>query len=196
MLFWIVDNQWVLFALCGLVTVGFAAAWWNTRNNKWLLGCAAGVALIVAVLVLQILVVTDRQQIERNIDAMRDALNNAKVDEAAKYFDDEVTVELSGGMKMTVSNKQLEDLARANMKGYAVTKVATGRVDFVELARPKAVVTFMVQAQDDSNKTGRCRMEFVLNSQGKWRAKTFSVESFIGGQKAPVLFWFGGAPRI
>jgi hypothetical protein len=196
MLYWIFDNWLFIQALLGIITINFGAVWWQTRKKKWLIACCATVAVMVLLAALSFMVVTDQQQIERNIDAMRNALNSGKPDEAAKYFDEEVKVELANNKTITLTNKELEALAKYNMKVHGVKKVETGRVDFEEVSRPKAVVTFMVRAEEDPSKVGRCRMEFVLTPQGKWRVKTFAVESFVGGQKSPVLFWIGGTPGI
>jgi hypothetical protein len=192
MLFWIVDNKVFVLGLFGIMAVFAAGGWWQTRKKAWLIGSGVMLAAMVVVVALSLSTVTDQMQIENNIDAMRDALNNGKPEEASKYFNDEVTVELAGNKNLKLTNKELEALAKYNMQRYGVKKVETGRVDFEELSRPKAVVSFMVRAEDDPAKTGRCRVEMVLTPQGKWRVKTFTVESFFGGQKSPALFWIGG----
>src|ERR1700736_2124348 len=97
MLFWIVDNVWMIVFVLAIVALGFGYAWWLTRRARWLIGSGVSVGLIVLLFVLSLLIVTDQKQIRANIDAMRNAINAGKADEAAKYFDDVVTVDTSKG---------------------------------------------------------------------------------------------------
>jgi hypothetical protein len=190
MLFWIVDNVWMIVFVLAIVALGFGYAWWLTRRARWLIGSGVSGGLIVLLFVLSLLIVTDQKQIRANIDAMRNAINEGKAEEAAKYFDDMVTVDTNRG-SFQVPNKALQDYAKSNMRGHAVKQVETGKVDFESLTDSKAVVNFMVRADDDMQKTGRCHMEFTRTPQGKWVVKRFTVEAWIGSTKANVLFPFG-----
>jgi hypothetical protein len=190
MLYWMVDNVAVVLLLLGMVALGFGALWWVNRKRSWLIGCGVTLALMVLVFILSLVIVTDRKQIEGNIDGIRNAFNAGNTEDAAKFFDEIVTVDTRYGA-ITRSNKELKELAKGTMQHYGVKQVATGKVDFEELAGSKAVVNFMVQADDDMGKTGRCRMEFERNAEGKWLVKRFTVEAWLGGAKVPVLFPFG-----
>lgn len=191
MLYFAVDNALYVLLLLGAVVAAFASAWWNTRDRRWLIGSGVGAVLMALVVVLRLLIVTDQMQLESNIDSIRTAFNHGKAEEASRYFDDEVSVDTLRG-PVTLPNKTLENLARTNMQHYGVKQIVTGPVTFEDITPPKAVASFLVWADDDHNKMGRCRMEFV-QKQGKWRVKTVTVESMIGGQKAPsVLLPFYG----
>jgi hypothetical protein len=190
MLYEIVDNSSLLLLGLGIVALCFGAAWWTTRRGKWLIGSGVCVAMMALIFVLSLFVVSDRQRIERNIDEMRNAVNTGKPEEAARFFDDVVTVDTRTG-SVKVPNQLLKAYAKSNMNHYQVKQVETGSVDFEEMTGSKAVVSFMVRADDDWGKTGRCRMEFTKTPQGKWLCKRFTVESYIGGQTSPVLFPFG-----
>jgi hypothetical protein len=195
MLYWIVDNDLVVQVLLGVMAIGLGMAWWQTRKKFWLIGTGVAVVLMLVVLWLALTVVTDRMQIERNIDGMRTAINAGNAEEAAKFFADEITVETNSGL-IKLSNKRLQTLAKGNMQKYGVKQVETFRVKFEELDRPNAVVNFVVRADDDPAKTGRCRMEFTLTPQGKWRVKAFTVVYLLGDQKTPALFPIGDASEL
>jgi hypothetical protein len=190
MLWWIVDNApWVLFFL-GIVALCFGAAWWTTRKNKLLIPCGIVVGLMVLVWVMSLFVVTDRMQLERDVQTMRDLVNAGKFDEAIEHFDEEVKVDTASG-EVTVKKSKLRDLTKGNMSHYRVKKVVVHNINVEEVNRPKATVSFLV-GPDDSIERGRCRMGFGLTPQGKWRVQTFTVESMTNSQKAPLLFPFGG----
>jgi hypothetical protein len=191
MLFWIADHVLEIVFVLAIVALGFAYAWWLTRKTRWLIGSGVCVGLMLLLFVPSLFIVTDQQQIRGNIDAMRNAINAGKAEEAAKYFDDVVTVETKSG-SFSVSNKALKDYAKGNMNNYKVKQVETGRVDFETLTDSKAEVSFMVRADDDMSKTGRCQMEFTRTPQGKWLVKRFTVVAWFGSAKQePALFPFG-----
>jgi hypothetical protein len=195
MLFWIVDNATYFLIILAIVAAGFGTAWWQTRKRYWAIGGGVTVALMALVFILSLVVVTDEKQIRLNIEAMRDAINAGKAEEAAKYFDDEVEVVTANG-SVKLPNNILEKMAKSNMVQYGVRKVDTGSVGFDKLSRPNAEVSFMVWAEEDPGKRGLCKMELVRTPQGQWRVRKFNVEAAIGGAKiGPVLF-FGGNFKI
>ena len=186
---WIVDHiDWVLIFL-GLVAAALAVAWWNTRRRPYLIGAAAMVGLMLVCYVASLFIVTDAMQLSRNVDGIRDAINAGKPEEAMQFFENKVIVKTASGPQ-EYSKDSLVKLARLNMQHYAVKKVFTRRVQVEELHRPKATVRFAV-SNEEGDKTGWCVMKFH-HADGKWRVEEFTVESFVGGQTAPVLFPFGG----
>src|SRR5262245_15381975 len=176
-----VDNAVFYEALLALIAIGLGVAWWKTRNRRWLLSCGIPLALMIILVVLTFVVDTDRKQIARNVDSMRDAINAGNAAEAAKYFDENVTIDTRNG-KFTMSNKYLEKMAKGTMGAYQVKQVETGRVEVEELSGAKAMAKFMVRDADNPGQMGWCRMEFVRTPNGKWLVKWMTVESYIGGQ--------------
>lgn len=80
MLAWIADQANVLYFVLGVAVLLLLAIGWRTRRAKYW-GYAAGAAgLLLLVYLLTKLVVTDRQQIALNLDAMRQATIDAKPD--------------------------------------------------------------------------------------------------------------------
>jgi hypothetical protein len=184
MLFWIVDNQLWVLVLLALVGLGFGWMWWLTRDKRWLIGDGVAAALAAGVVVLALFVVTDRMQLERNVDAIRDAVNAGKFDEALKHFEDQVEVE-TATKKEKVPKVLMAEVARRNKDKYGVQHVFTSAFDVDEISRPNAAVRFVIIT--DNEQRGWCKMRFRLSPEGQWRVTGFTVESYIGGQVAPVL---------
>src|SRR2546428_6870710 len=109
---------------------------------------------MVVLFVLSLVIVTDRKQLARNVDSMRDALNAGKFDEALKFFDDKVTITaLASGSSVgtTVYEKsKLVPLAKQNQQYYKVKKISTGTVAVNELSRPHAKIRFLIIDADDT----------------------------------------------
>jgi hypothetical protein len=188
MLWWLVDNFGIVCWALGIVALGFAAAWWITSRNKCLIGVAVPLVLIVSCWFLSLYVVTDSMLLVQSVESMRDLVNAGKIHDAIEYFDNDVTVDTSGGV-IPFKKAELQELAKNNMRRYGIKQVVTNKIEVEELARPKAKVTFYI-GPEDSSERGRCIMSFVLSPDGKWRVKKFTVESVIGGQKSPLVFPF------
>jgi|SRR5579862_1833118 len=186
MLWWVVDNLGLVCVALGIVALCFAAAWWTTRNNKLLAGVAVPIVLIVSAWFLTLFVVTDSMLLVQSVESMRDLVNAGKIHDAIEYFDNDVTIDTSGGV-IPFKKSDLQELAKSNMRRYGIKQVVTNKIEVEELARPKAKVTFYI-GPEDSSERGRCIMRFVLSPDGKWRVKTVTVESVIGGQKTPLVF--------
>src|SRR5262245_52687111 len=167
MLFWIVDNVGVVLLVLGLVALGFGAAWWSTRKHKLLIGVAVPLVLMAVAWGLSLFVVTDRMQLERNVDAIRDAVNAGNLDEALTFFEDQVDVELASGKVVGVKKEQMAALANRNKSHYQVKKVFTSSFRVEELSRPKAVAKFVIIT--DQNYRGWCTTGWVRGPDGKWR---------------------------
>jgi hypothetical protein len=187
MVWWIVDNNSVVLLVLGIIALGFAALWWTRRNNKLLIGVGVPLVLMLLTWVLSQYIVTDRIQLARDVETMRDLINAGKLDEAIGHFADEIKIDTSQG-EQTFKKAEIAALAKLNMKRYGVKKVVTNKIEVQEVNRPKATVTFYV-GPEDSGDRGRCIMGFEL-ADGKWRVRTFTVESVIGGQKSPLVFPF------
>jgi hypothetical protein len=190
MLWWIVDNVTLVMLVLGTVALCFAAAWWIRRNNKLLTGAGIAAGLMVLAFVLSLVIVTDRIQLTRNIETMRDLFNEGKLDEALEYFEDVIHADTVQG-NLQYKKADLKPLARSNLKLYSVKRIVINSIDVEKVDRPSATVNFVIGPEDDSAR-GRCAMEFVLGRDGKWRVSKFGVTSYIGGQKSPLLFPFSG----
>jgi hypothetical protein len=188
MLWWIVDNLSVVLLALGIVALCFGAGWWTTRRNKLLYGVAVPGVLMLFAWVLSLFIVTDRMRLVRDVEEIRDQVNAGKLDDAIRHFDAEVTVDTVNG-EHTFKSAAIRDLAKKNMGVYGVKKVNVWGITVEQVARPKATVAFFI-GPEDSPERGRCTMQFVLASDGKWRVRMFGVESVIGGHKSPLLFPF------
>jgi hypothetical protein len=188
MLWWIVDNLSIVLLVLGIAALCFAAAWWSTRKTQLLIGVGVPILLMPLAWLLSLFVVTDRMQLVRNIESMRDFVNAGKLDEALEFFENEVKVDTMQG-ELKVAKSEMKSVAKGNMKLYGVKKVDVWGIHVQDVSRPMATVNFYIKPQD-SEERGRCRMGFVLGQDGKWRVSTFTVESLVGGKKSPLLLPF------
>src|SRR4051812_33199656 len=83
---WLVDHAIYIYIVLGIALVGIFTAWWRDQRVRYLLYVAAGVIVLVGLFWgLTQVVVTDKQQIRRNLDEMADAVLAQNVDALFKH---------------------------------------------------------------------------------------------------------------
>ena len=115
MLFWFVDNIATVLALLCAVALCFGVAWWITRQNKMLIWLALPAGLMVLAGLMAAFVDTDRKQLVRNIESMRDLVNTNKLGGLIEYFADEVEVDTTGGLQ-SINKAQLGNIGQPQPK--------------------------------------------------------------------------------
>ncbi|MCI0639434.1 MAG: hypothetical protein L0Y72_01990 [Gemmataceae bacterium] len=86
MLWWLVDNANFLFLFLGIVALCFGVAFWLNKRVKYLGGVGAAVVAIALLWLLTRIVVTDRKQLELNLNAMAEAVVAGKRSELLEHF--------------------------------------------------------------------------------------------------------------
>src|SRR5687767_454217 len=118
----LLDQANVLYFLLGTVALGFFVYGWLTaRVRYWAYGAAA-LGLIGVVWLLTQLVVTDRRQIERNIQAMARAAVEQKPDDMLKHVSREFRF---GGAGRGLGRDELAALIRQQVQTFQVNDVHT-----------------------------------------------------------------------
>ncbi len=187
MLFWMIDNVALVLTLLCAVALCFGAAWWINRQSKLLIGCAVPAGLMAMAWLLAVYVDTDRKQLVRNIETMRDLVNADKLADISQFFADDFDVVTANGVQ-PFTKDAVETLAKINRKAYGVKEFVVNNIDVEQVARPAAKVTFVVGPEDVPVRA-LCRMEFVLSADGKWRIRKVGIESYPGGQKSDQLIF-------
>jgi hypothetical protein len=170
-MFWLVDHAHLWYILFGIVALGFAAGWWVNRKPKYLLGVAAAVALIGLVLLLTLLVVTDKRQLELNVHAMADALVEGKKDVLLKFVTDDFT------FKGQTRGAAIDALVR-EAKAFKVSELQIRHFE-AELTGQSAEVYVRIlvfHGGGDQPVPVGCRGVFV-KQQGQWKLKSGSYKT-------------------
>jgi hypothetical protein len=180
MIWWLVDNATLVYLLLGVAAVALALRWRLTRRGKYLVALGAVAALVAVVVVLSLVVVTDRKRLVWTVEEVARRINDKQFHEAFRYFADEVRLELNE-QKRTLSKGAVRALAEMRFKEGALSGIDVGNIDVEKVERPNAVVTFAVRPRGEPG-AGRCQADFVLVGEGDWRVKALKIEFFGGGQ--------------
>lgn len=185
MLHWIVDNAVLLYVLIAFFAFGFGLLYRNTRDRRALYALTGTVAFGLLVWLLSILIVTDQQQIRRNLHAMADAVTNRKTEQLTKYLAPEVFFnrdrsKLDRATIVAVSKQQAD---RLNIQGIRLTQF-----HFEKLSREekKAIVLFsaVVEMGEILNPC-RCKTEFVYQGD-TWLLHAVEIFTPVGNQPIQI----------
>ncbi|MFO0966075.1 MAG: hypothetical protein U0793_10890 [Gemmataceae bacterium] len=183
MLYWLVDRAFVIYVLLGLVALGFGLAYRNRRDRASVIGLLACVALAALLWVLTLVVVSDRQQIERNLHALADAVLKKKPEDLKKLLAPDFSFR-------TYDREAAATLGPSKAEQYKIQDISLSHLSFEDVSRAegKAKVFFNAAIQSglfDYVAPTQCEAEFVLQN-GKWLMRKIEVYGPVG--RAPLQF--------
>jgi hypothetical protein len=172
MLWWLVDNAGLFYFLLGLAALALAAAWWLNRQRKYLVGFAGVIGALVLIWLLGRLIVTDRQQLQRNVEEMAQAIGDNRPDNLVKHLARDF---LYQNLTRETAESHIGDLIRR----FALTSVRIASFEVNQLSRSegKATVGFRAWVFSSLAEAGQpfwCTADFVLE-EGQWRMKAIRV---------------------
>lgn len=182
MLHWVVDNAGLLYVVLGAVAVALAAGWWTTRDRKYLIPLAVAVALMALVWLLgRFVVVTDRMQIRRNVDAMVAAVLEGNPEGLIRH--------LARGFEFQGMDRQrFSAYARKALPRKQVHDLHVFNYDTEELSseKGKAVAAFRVRA---GTAWGPAiyfvRLDFVVENEA-WRLRRVRIYNPVVNTDQPI----------
>jgi hypothetical protein len=180
MLWWLVDHSNGVIIVLGLVLLGLGAWWWNTRYRA--VGAAALVtlALLLTVVVLSLVIVTDRKQLTADVKDMTEAINADRIEAATKHFADTVDIDFMSQKYAKVPRDLLATMARQKLESAGFKRFIVWGIDVEKLERPNATVQFYIRPEDEGQ-FATCTAEFILVGERDWRVKKLTVVMGTGG---------------
>jgi len=171
---WLVEDPTIVYVILGILGLGLGVMAWRTRKRKY--GVAVGVVLLLICLVwlLDFLIVTDREQIQLNLQDMVLAAEQRNMDRLFTHISNDFR---RGGMDKAAFRRA----ADTTIQRWNVRNIRLWDLDIGEVSRERrtAHVEFRARANGDWPGGGYaqcfCRSEFVLDSDGQWRMRTFEL---------------------
>jgi hypothetical protein len=186
MLTWLVESATLFYIVLGTLGLILFVAWWRIRKKGLAIGAGVVVALIAGVFILGYLVETDSQRIENSVREMASGLKAHDVDRIFAQISDRIHFQSTNG------KVQFRDKVTGTMRDRNVTDAQVwGFTSLEEPSREKgtAQIEFFVKVQGnwaEQDVPYRCRADFVLDPDGKWRLMTFRVFRAVGAEPIQV----------
>lgn len=168
-----IDNPGTIYLILGVAAIGLGVAWWHTRQRKYLIGLGVAGCLLVALWLLSHFIVTDNKRIIGVVEEMAAAVGQKDANKILDHVSDQFHSEKG------TNKEQLRGYVQRYLK-EEVTEAKVWGFEPVEVSRKdrKAVIDFMTKAKGNivhGQEFFRCRTEFVLDPDGRWRVKTFHL---------------------
>ena len=119
---WLFEGQTTVYVVLAAATVILFVAWWQTRKRYWFYGTVAFLALIGLYFLLDRLVETDREQIERKLNEMAAGVRERNVDRIFAHVSEQF---------------RLNNSDRAAFRAFAEGAIRTGQVTEVRVRDPQ-----------------------------------------------------------
>ena len=188
MLDWLFEGRLAIYLFLLLIAGVLAFIWRSVRNRRLL--AAAGVFVFLAVLywILNLLVETPREQIERKMGEMKTALNKPDLDTVFRHTSE--SFKFRGYDKKSARKHAEEALSSRRVRNIQVWEV---EVEELDRTKKTAKVNFKVKA-DNSMSSGAefalCRSVWVLDADGEWRMQTCNLYNPFIDTNSPLTFPF------
>jgi hypothetical protein len=181
MFHWLIDHALLIYVLLGVFVLGFLLVYRNNRDRRALIAVCVLLGSGLLVFLLTLLIVTDRQQIERNLHALRDAALNNRPAEMRKYF----------AADFAFRKRKVDEIvasAPAALKAHRVNDITLGKIRFETIGDGKAKIFFNAAAHQENvefPQPVQCEGEFTLEG-GVWKMKSFEVYPPVGRTPLPI----------
>jgi hypothetical protein len=185
MLTWLVESATLFYIVLGTLALILSVAWWRIRKNSLVIGAAAAVALIAGLFLLGYFVETDSQRIENSVHEMVSGLRAHDIDRIFAQISDRFHF-------LSNDKSQFREKVTGTMHGHDVTDARVW--GFTPLEGPSrdkgtARIEFFVKVKGNwggEDVPYRCRADFVLDTDGKWRLLTFQIFRAVGPEPVQI----------
>lgn len=168
MLAWIVDHANVFYFLLGAAALGLLMAGWLTRRAKYWSYAAIAIGGMVMLWALSLFVITDRKQIELNLDAMAQAALNHDTEAFLRHL----AKDFRFG---TLDRKLLANLVTASSKSRKVVGVRLwGQQTTVTGDTAETLFNFRADADSGGFFIASARARFVRDGQN-WKMREIQI---------------------
>jgi hypothetical protein len=181
---WLADNAALMYMVLGTAAVISGYGWWQTKRGWLLLGSGVTVLLIGVIFLLRTLLPSDAEQIFRIIRNMSAAVKAHDVDSLFAPLSDSFTFRGQNRSRFRSSAEQI-------MRNRDVTDVQVWGFESEGVSRSErtARISFNVKPKGNWGDGAfyLCRSEWVLESDGQWRLRTFEVFNPLVEQNQPIF---------
>jgi hypothetical protein len=180
---WLAQNPIGAYFVCAALGLIFLVAFWTTRRAKFLAGVAGAVLLAGGVFLIDWLIETDQEQIERKLNEMADAVNRGDVERLKDFFDDNFKSD------QFPSRTRLLDDARRYLKAGENRKVNLWAPDikFSRKTRLTCICQYSAQGmfagRELPPQLGKLELVYVKDANGQWRIESFHVQTMQGERR-------------
>jgi hypothetical protein len=183
--YWLVEGDLTLYAILAAVGLVCVAVWWRTRRRTYAIGAVAVAVAILAFLLLDHFVESEREQMIRKVQEIAHAISHRRLDRAFEHVSEQ--------FDRRGKNKQgFREFAEAHLRRGFVTDVQVWDFTVTEVSAETRLGVvecfFKVRGNfpgGESPPGAFTRIVFTLDPDKQWRVRSFDWFSSISDSKSP-----------
>jgi hypothetical protein len=184
---WLFEGQLAVYVVLVTVALLLVVIWWQLPKRYWLLAAWLVMGLAVVYFLLDHLVETDREQIDRKIKEMSSAVRARSLDGIFTHVSSQFRL---GGLNRDGFRTFVDQVLRQNQVDEIVVWDIAFPPDFrttsgsVQSAR----VLFQVKARGRSlpDSPFRCEAQLIRDPDGQWRLQGFQLFNPLVDSNQPI----------
>jgi len=182
---WLAEDPIVLYMVLATAAVLLGAGYWMKRKRGYLFGLGAMVVLVGLVWLLDFLIVTERERLLHTVQAMARRVEALDIDGVFAHISNEF---ISGN---NLKKEEFRQAVKNGVRVYQVREMQMWDLEVVELSMPDKSAKVEFHAKVRGNWSGGeefylVRADFVLDSDGQWRMKGFTLHRPFANQNEPL----------
>ena len=175
------DPSPTLYAILAILVAALAANWLRNRKRGDLVRFLAGAAVLVAVVVIDKLVESPREETARNMREIVTATKEKKVDDLMKHLSDSFNW---NGMKKDQFKEMVKGvMSRSEFNGVDIDGLTRGDFETVDDNKVKIGFDAWPTGYGIPDYRYYCKATFVKDPDGQFRMQTFDLYKKRGDEK-------------
>jgi hypothetical protein len=186
---WLFEGHTAVYIVLGSVAFVCLLCWKQVPRRASLIGFGAAAALMLVYFLLDRLVETDREQIQRKIEVMAGAVRRQDVGAIFAHVSEDFR---HGGL----SREGFRQFAENHIRSHRVDEIIVWDFQFPDDFKAPAPVagrvtevaqvSFLVRAVGSFNALERCQADFVRDRDGQWRLLDFQLRNPVDNSPVAV----------
>jgi ketosteroid isomerase-like protein len=187
---WLFEGHTAVYIVLGSVAFVCLLCWKQVPRRAYLIGFGVAAALMLVYFLLDRLVETDREQIQRKIEVMAGAVRRQDVGAIIAHISEDFRV---GG----VNREGFRQYAESRIRSHWVDEIIVWDFQFPDDFKARAPVagrdtevaqvSFLVRAVGSfGNAVERCQADFVRDRDGQWRLLDFQLRNPVDNSPVAV----------
>jgi hypothetical protein len=181
---WLVEGDVTVLTLLALAGVVSAALWWQSRKRAFGIAAIVIAFLAMTIVLVDRVVESDREQIQRKIGEIAAAISNQNLDAAFAHVSADFR---RGGLDKAGFRKYADGRLRSGF----VSDVVVWDIHVLDISRDSRLATaecaFRVHGSFGATPPGAIvRIAFVLDSDNQWRVRDFDWFTSMANSNSPM----------
>ncbi|MBV9124659.1 MAG: hypothetical protein JO112_14985 [Planctomycetes bacterium] len=170
---WLFEGSSTVYLILGILALALAVGWWMNRKRAFLIGLAVVAGFAGVYWLLDVLVVTDREQMVLNLKDMAQGVKDRNTDQVFGHISHDFR------SPQGKTKEEFRQISQTDINSGEVQEILMWdfNVTQVDRGQKTGTVAFSVKARGNSGEYGPfdCEAHFHLDPDNQWRLVGFKL---------------------